>query len=146
MDNRNSTGRTLVGTWVTGVGAITLFVDDLSVAKSFYQKMFGLPVVFEDEDSAVFQFPNTMINLLKDAAARELIDPGTVAGSAGGNRFQLTMWVENTDAVCAELGALGVSLLNGPMDRSWGQRTASFTDPDGHLWEIAQELPRSEAS
>jgi uncharacterized glyoxalase superfamily protein PhnB len=26
------------------------------------------------------------------------------------------------------------------MDRAWGQRTASFTDPGGHIWEIAQTL------
>jgi uncharacterized glyoxalase superfamily protein PhnB len=26
------------------------------------------------------------------------------------------------------------------MDRQWGQRTISFLDPDGHLWEIAQQL------
>jgi uncharacterized glyoxalase superfamily protein PhnB len=35
-----------------------------------------------------------------------------------------------------------VTLLNGPMDREWGMRTASFTDPDGHIWEIAQQLPQ----
>jgi len=33
-----------------------------------------------------------------------------------------------------------VTLLNGPMDREWGVRTASFTDPDGHIWELAQAL------
>ena len=22
----------------------------------------------------------------------------------------------------------------------WGMRTAAFTDPDGHVWEVAQEL------
>jgi len=31
----------------------------------------------------------------------------------------------------------GVKLLNGPMDRPWGNRTASFRDPGGHIWEIA---------
>jgi lactoylglutathione lyase len=35
-----------------------------------------------------------------------------------------------------------VALLNGPMDREWGMRTVSFTDPDGHIWEIAQQLPQ----
>ena len=35
-----------------------------------------------------------------------------------------------------------MALLNGPMDREWGMRTASFTDPDGHIWEIAQQLPQ----
>jgi len=31
----------------------------------------------------------------------------------------------------------GVGLLNGPVDRPWGMRTASFTDPGGHIWELA---------
>ena len=44
--------------------------------------------------------------------------------------------------MCAELGTRGVVLLNGPMNREWGMRTASFTDPDGHIWEIAQQLPQ----
>jgi uncharacterized glyoxalase superfamily protein PhnB len=26
------------------------------------------------------------------------------------------------------------------MDRVWGQRTASFEDPDGTIWEIAQQI------
>jgi uncharacterized glyoxalase superfamily protein PhnB len=26
------------------------------------------------------------------------------------------------------------------MDRAWGLRTASFTDPDGHIWEVAAAL------
>ena len=42
----------------------------------------------------------------------------------------------------AELAGRGVELLNGPVNRPWGVRTASFADPGGHIWEIAQELPR----
>lgn len=37
-----------------------------------------------------------------------------------------------------KLAARGVALLNGPMDRPWGIRTASFRDPGGHIWEIAK--------
>jgi catechol 2,3-dioxygenase-like lactoylglutathione lyase family enzyme len=48
--------------------------------------------------------------------------------------------------VCAELDTRGVALLNGPVNRAWGQRTASFTDPDGHIWEIAQGLPDAEGA
>lgn len=33
--------------------------------------------------------------------------------------------------------ALGIDLVNGPIDRPWGIRTALFADPDGHLWEFA---------
>jgi catechol 2,3-dioxygenase-like lactoylglutathione lyase family enzyme len=125
------------------VGAITLFVEDPRRSQSFYEKVFALPVIWEDEDSAVFRFENTIVNLLKMSAARELIEPGSVASREAGSRFQLTIWVDDADAVSAELAKRGVELLNGPMDREWGVRTASFTDPDGHIWEIAQKLSES---
>jgi uncharacterized glyoxalase superfamily protein PhnB len=32
------------------------------------------------------------------------------------------------------------------MNRVWGMRTASFTDPDGHIWEVAAKLPEAERS
>jgi catechol 2,3-dioxygenase-like lactoylglutathione lyase family enzyme len=126
------------------IDAITLFVEDLERSKPFYQDVFGLSVFFEDANSAVFKFENTLINLLKIPAAIELIKPGVVASREAGSRFQFTIPVDDVDAACAELAAQGVKLLNGPMDRPWGIRTASFMDPDGHIWEFAQRLPRTE--
>lgn len=120
------------------VSVITLFVADLPAAKSFYQDVFSLPVFFEDKNSAVFKFDNLLINLLADPAAHELIEPGNVASREAGSRFQFTIEVDDVDATCAKLAEHGVKLLNGPMDRPWGIRTASFTDPGGHIWEIAQ--------
>jgi lactoylglutathione lyase len=128
------------------VGAITLFVEDPRRSQSFYEEVFALPLIWEDEDSAVFRFENTIVNLLKISAARDLIEPGSVAGREAGSRFQLTIWVDDADAVSAELTKRGVELLNGPMNREWGVRTASFTDPDGHIWEIAQKLPEPDGS
>ncbi|KES06287.1 glyoxalase [Streptomyces toyocaensis] len=124
--------------WPGNIGAITLFVEDLEATKRFYVEVFDLPVTFEDDDSAVFGFGNTLINLLRTAAAGELIDPAPVAGPDSGSRVQLTLAVADVDAKCEELAARGVTLLNGPMDRPWGIRTASFRDPGGHIWEIAQ--------
>ena len=103
----------------SAIGAITLFTEDLARAKTFYQETFGLPVVYEDEDSAVFNFDDTLINLLKVSAAPELIAPRAVAGPQTGSRFQLTIGVDDVDAVCAELARRGVQLLNGPTDRPW---------------------------
>ena len=125
--------------WTSDLAAITLFVDDLAKAKTFYADVFELPVYFEDDESAVFRFGGTLINLLAASAAPELIAPATVASQASGNRFQLTLNVDDVDAVCAELRAKGVALLTGPVDRPWGPRTASFQDPAGHIWEIAAE-------
>jgi len=127
-----------VGSWPRGIGAITLFVEDLEAAKQFYREVFGLPVAFEDDASAVFNFGNTIINLLKTTAARELIEPAAVASREAGARLQFTIEVDDVDAMCADLAKRGVELLNGPMDRPWGVRTASFRDPGGHIWEIAQ--------
>jgi lactoylglutathione lyase len=125
------------------VGAITLFVEDPERSKSFYENVFDLSPVFEDENSVAFKFENMFVNLLKTPAAHELIDPAVVAGQDAGSRFQLTIWVDDADAVSEELASRGVTLLNGPMNREWGMRTAAFTDPDGHIWEVAQELPKS---
>ena len=122
------------------VGAITLFVEDLPLSKAFYEDTFGLMPVYEDDNSTVFDFGTTLINLLETSAARGLIEPGAVAAPNAGSRFQLSIWVEDADAVCEDLAARGVALLNGPIDRPWGKRTASFADPDGTIWEVAQDL------
>lgn len=122
------------------IGAVTLFVEDLAEAKRFYQDVFELPVHFEDANSAVFQFGETLINLLDASQAAALINPGTVAARSHGSRAQFTVAVDDVDAVCTVLTQRGVTLLNGPQDRPWGIRTASFTDPGGHIWEIAHNL------
>jgi len=124
------------------VGAITLFVEDPQRSKSFYEHVFDVPVIYEDDDATAFKFENMIVNLLERPAARELIAPAHAADGKGGSSFQLTIWVDDADEVCAELASRGVELLNGPMNRAWGVRNASFTDPDGHVWEIAAELEK----
>ena len=57
----------------------------------------------------------------------------TWPGESAPSRF-----VDDVDAICAELVTRDVELLNGPMDRPCGLRTASFRDPGCHIWEIAQ--------
>ncbi len=61
-----------------------------------------------------------------------------MAPPEAGSRMQFTIAVDDVDAMCAELAKRGVELLNGPIDRPWGIRTASFRDPAGHIWEIAK--------
>lgn len=130
-----------MNTSLTSVAAITMFVEDTQRSRSFYEQVFGLSPIHEDENAVAFRFENMVVNLLKRPAAHELVGPATVAGPDAGSRFQLTVGVDDTDAVCEELAARGVDLLNGPMDREWGLRTAAFADPDGHIWEVAAKLP-----
>jgi len=123
--------------WPGGIAAITLFMEDLDAAKRFYGDVFGLPVHWEDDNSAVFVFGGTMINLLRTSEAPALVEPAEVASPDAGVRFQFTLGVDDVDAMCDELKRRGVELLSGPVDRPWGIRTASFRDPGGHIWEIA---------
>jgi len=121
-----------------GISAITLFVDDLARSKEFYGRVFALPVHFEDPESVVYQLGETLLNLLAVGAADELVAPARVGGRDDGVRFQFTLTVDDVDETCAELRGRGVALLNGPVDRPWGVRTASFHDPDGYVWEVAR--------
>ncbi len=123
--------------WPSGIAAVTVFVEDLAAAKRFYAEAFGLPVHYEDEHSAVFVFGETMVNLLDVREAPSLVAPAAVASPDDGVRCQFTVAVDDVDAMCDQLAARGVELLNGPIDRPWGIRTASFRDPGGHIWEIA---------
>jgi catechol 2,3-dioxygenase-like lactoylglutathione lyase family enzyme len=118
---------------------ITLFVEDVSESKKFYSEVFGLEVIWEDDASAVVKMSNLMINLLRVSNAPTLIEPIPVA-APGSSRALLTIEVDDANEVCAELEAHGVKLLNGPIDRPWGRRTAAFADPAGNTWEIAQVL------
>jgi catechol 2,3-dioxygenase-like lactoylglutathione lyase family enzyme len=127
-----------VSTWAKSIFAITLFVEDLDAATQFYREVFDLPILFQDDNSCVFQIGQTIINLLKTTAAGDLIEPATVAKREDGSRLVFTIHVDDVDAMCETLTARGVKLLNGPMDRPWGIRTASFSDPGGHIWEIAK--------
>ena len=126
---------------LNNVGAITMFVADRDRAKSFYETAFDAKSVYEDEQSIAFKFANMIVNLLVDSEAPGLIGPAVVARQDAGSRFQLTVGVDDTDAVCEDLARRGVELLNGPIDRPWGLRTAAFADPDGHIWEVAAKIP-----
>jgi catechol 2,3-dioxygenase-like lactoylglutathione lyase family enzyme len=97
-----------------------VFVEDLPRSKSFYQDVFGLPVAFEDENSAVFNFENTSINLLSVPAAHELIESAAVASREAGSRFQFTAHVDDVDAVCAELARRGVAAAQWADEQATG--------------------------
>jgi catechol 2,3-dioxygenase-like lactoylglutathione lyase family enzyme len=122
------------------IEVVTLFVDDIAQAKAFYRRVFEPEVIYEDEVSCVLKFEGAMVNLLAASQAPQLVQPVPVPPASSGARILLTIRVADVDAVCATLQGRGVTLLNGPVDRPWGRRTAAFADPSGHVWEVAQEL------
>ncbi|RUL78880.1 VOC family protein [Dyella choica] len=124
----------------SAIEVVTLFVDDITQAMTFYESVFQSKVMGRDEVSCLLDFGGIAVNLLQRSEAPELIEPLPVAPATAGSHVLLTIKVTDVDATCAMLQDRGVRLLNGPVDRPWGRRTAAFADPSGHVWEVAQEL------
>ena len=124
----------------TGLGALTLFVEDVPAAAAFYRDVLRLPVLFQDDVSTVLALGPTVLNVLAVGAAGPAVAPSRPAAVGDVPRMLLTLWVDDADAACRELQGRGVVLLNGPVDRPWGKRTAAFVDPAGVVWEVAQDL------
>jgi uncharacterized glyoxalase superfamily protein PhnB len=119
---------------------ITFFVEDLHANSNFYKKIFAHEVLFEDNVCSIIKVGNVVLNLLHIDNCPTLVEPLKVATPNAGSRALYTIKVTDCNSVCAELAAQGVKLLNGPIDRPWGRRTAAFADPAGNVWEVAQEL------
>lgn len=122
------------------VGSITLFQQDLEQAKELYTRVFDKPPDFTDADVAVFHLDNIILNLETESAGHDRIGPAVVASREAGSRVVFSIWVDDADAACAELAERGATLINGPIDRPWGTRTACFADPGGHIWSVVQDL------
>jgi catechol 2,3-dioxygenase-like lactoylglutathione lyase family enzyme len=116
---------------------ITLFVDGLKETRKFFEDHFGLDVIYEDSVSAVVTFGNVH---LERTESHKLITPAKVGEASGGAKLMFTILVDNVDHEVERLKSLGISLLNGPIDRPWKRRTAAFLDPAGNAWEFAQKI------
>jgi catechol 2,3-dioxygenase-like lactoylglutathione lyase family enzyme len=114
--------------WKKQIAAINLIVDDVEGAKAFYRDVLGVPLEFEDEDSAAFKFGDQWVFL-------------QTKRTDGVGQFAII--VEDVDAVATGLKERGVTVTSGPADRDWGMRTLTFDDPGGTTWEIAQPVPKS---
>jgi catechol 2,3-dioxygenase-like lactoylglutathione lyase family enzyme len=134
-----------VAEWKKQIGAINLIVGDLERSKAFYQEVFGLSLQHEDEGTAMFRFTDTYVFLQRGAANQD--GPSRdVLSLARKGVGQFVIFVDDVDAVRAELDQAQVATISGPADRDWGMRTLTLVDPGGYTWEITQELPRAPGS
>ena len=131
-----------MGDWKREIGAMTLYVPDLDEARKFYADAFGLDSQVLEEDTAMLRFEGILVFLHQSSTAAQPLPE--VLGEAAKGVGQFAIIVDDVDAVCAEIAGRGVQPLTGPADRDWGMRTATFADPGGYIWEIAQELPSAD--
>jgi len=134
-----------VAEWKKQIGAVNLIVGDLERSKAFYQEVFGLPLLHEDEETAMFRFADMYVFLQRGGADQGgPSDDALRLARAGVGQF--VIFVDDVDAVRVELEQAQVPTISGPADRDWGMRTLTLADPGGYTWEITQELDRDPSS
>lgn len=118
---------------------ITLGVADLQRAVAFYRTAVGWEpeqsppgVVFFDLNGVVFAlWPH-------DELAKDI---GMTAGGVPAYRgYALAHNVRSeaeVDAIFERLKQNGATILKQPQKAFWGGYSGYFSDPDGHVWEIA---------
>ena len=127
------------------VGYVVLFVDDLDLLIEFYAKKVGFPVRLRAEGYAEFAVEGAKFALLARSRMTEILGKEHTASPApNAHQSAITMLVDDVDRTFRELSSRGVPFLGSPADRPWGQRSVFFRDPEGHLIEIATNLPRPE--
>jgi uncharacterized glyoxalase superfamily protein PhnB len=119
------------------VTLITLGVDDLDRAKSFYAA-WGWQPASAAKDVAFYQMNGAALALfgLRDLAE----DQGRSGAALGTGAITLAQNCTDdteTDAVFDAAIAAGATCLKRPEKVSWGGYSGYFADPDGHVWEIA---------
>lgn len=120
------------------VSFITLGVSDLARSKAFYERL-GWTASPASQDSIVFFDLNGVVLGLfgrKDLAE----DAGVPDGAAGFSAITLACNQRSeaeVDAVMREAEAAGAVIVTPAEKVFWGGYRGYFTDPDGHIWEIA---------
>jgi lactoylglutathione lyase len=121
---------------------IILIVENLDRALVFYTEVLGLKLGHRSGDYAQLDTGKTRLALYTRHAMASTLGMSLAAPSSETPGFEIGFKVANVDDAVRELLARGAKLAAAPADRFWGQRTAYVRDPDGHLIELAQALPR----
>jgi hypothetical protein len=119
------------------VSLITLGVSELGRARAFYETLGWTTGAAPADDVVFFQAGGMIVALW----GREQLAEDTVVRDGGGwGGITLAHNVRSpaeVDAVLAEAGAAGGTILRPGAETFWGGYSGVFADPDGHPWEVA---------
>lgn len=121
---------------------VTLGVQDLSAAVSFYRQMLELSEesISEGDDHVAFFLDGDMSLVLYPQAeiARITNQSATAPSSSQMILSHTAESREEVDWILMRAHSLGGSVLQVGLANEWGY-SGYFQDPDGHVWEISSE-------
>ena len=123
------------------ISIITLGVTDLERSYRFYHEGLGLPTTRNPESGIVF-FQTSGVclalyplsELAEDVSPNYPCDRGSFSGITIAHN---TRTKEEVDMLLALAEKHGGHIEKPAQTASWGGYSGYFSDPDGHLWEIA---------
>ncbi len=120
------------------ISMITLGVQDLTRAVTFYEQGLGFPKMESPPEVAFFTLNGTWLGLYSREALAD--DAMVSAEGSGFGGFTLAHNVNSkteVDQLLEEAVAAGAILVKPGQKVFWGGYSGYFKDPDGHLWEVA---------
>ncbi|MBH1974079.1 MAG: VOC family protein [Rhodobacteraceae bacterium] len=119
------------------VTLITLGVSDLAAAKAFYARL-GWIQHSGTDGVAFYQMHGAVLGLFGRAElAADQGRPGAELGTGAITLAQNFATEAEVDAAFALAIAAGGKSLKAPEKVFWGGYSGYWSDPDGHVWELA---------
>ena len=118
---------------LTHVRVISVPVTDQDQAKTFYVDVLG----FEVRRDAPFAEGQRWVEVAPPGAETSLTLVTWFPAMPPGSLTGLVLGCDDIDATYAQLAGRGVTFAGPIEDAPWG-RFATFTDPDGNGWVLAQ--------
>jgi predicted lactoylglutathione lyase len=117
---------------------VTLGVDDVSRARSFYESLGWTASAASNPHVAFFQLGGIALSLYgREALAEDAQIPPGGSGFGAVTLAQLYPARADVDRVLDQAVSAGGRLLKPAQDVFWGGYSGYFSDLDGHVWEIA---------
>ena len=120
------------------VTLITLGVANLAASRAFYARLGWVEHKESQEGVAFFQMNGAALALFGAAdLAADQGRPGAALGTGAITLAQIFTTEAEVDAAYAAAITAGGTALKAPEKVFWGGYSGYWSDPDGHVWEVA---------
>jgi lactoylglutathione lyase len=117
---------------------VILLTSDYQKSLNFYRDILGFVIEreVEEDEFAQFKFKNLNFAIYGKKHVEKMLGKEVINNpSSAIYSFPDSIDVDKDYQI---LKNKGVKFIKEPELQPWGQKTAYFADPDGHIWEIQQ--------